>query len=256
MSDAILYQSPIDSTTQRPVQQLSDLKVSGLCTTVAGANTDGGKLYGSFIQDGANYVLHLYSDVTKLDLVASATSTGMGIIYLTTENDSGITGTIKFITYSADDTAVEAIVLLTVDSDIPLANAEALSDFDADTGFAKYHEEAFAKIKEVVVSRYRSKLYDKEWVTASAINGGKGGFNLSKILNWSALKEAASHYVLYRLAERQAIDGNGIFQKKSEQSRNIYKAHLQSVEMEFDQNNERTYSESRPLSTWKISRGG
>jgi hypothetical protein len=179
-TEAVIYQSVWDSSGN-PVQQLSNLYLDGISTLADAPNTDGGKLYGSFTKSGATYTVNLYSDIAQTALVASGTATSFGKMTLNQANDSGISGSINLVTYTANDTLLQAVCILADDSALPQTHLETLSDYDASVGFAAFHVQAFAKIKEIVKSRFRSVLYNSSLVDSTAINGGLGGFVMSRV---------------------------------------------------------------------------
>jgi len=252
-TEAVIYQSSVTSDGQ-PAQQISNLSLTGIVTIADSLNNDNGKLYGSFSYSAPTYTLSLYSDITKDNLVAQATATAMGTATVSPQNDSGISGTVNFVQYLQNDTLIEAVCCLTTDSDIPLANANAFSDYDPTYGFANYHILAFEKVKEIIRSRYRSILYSRTLVDSKQINGGLGGFDLSKVLSWEPVKEAASYYVLAKLAERQYVEAGGVWDKRSKEAFGQFRAHMTTVELAFDLNQQRVADKTRVFSTFKIGR--
>jgi hypothetical protein len=251
-SECVLYQSTM--VNNQPYQQLSNLKLDGISTVADAQNTDNGKLYGSFTYANPTYTLNLYSDVTKLNLVASATATALGIANIVGQNDSELSGTVNFAQYSANDTMIEAICVLATDGDLPFNYLTSVSDYDPTFGFAAFHIEAFDKIKEIVTSRYRSILANPNLIDTRQINGGLGGFDLSRIQSWKPLHEAAYHYAFALIAERQGFDTEGVFYKRAQQSKNIFKGYMESVELPFDTTQQRVVSQERTGQTFKISR--
>ena len=254
MINCVVYQSLRDGQA-KPVQQISDLFLDGVSSQDATSNTDSGVLYGSFFQSGSYYILNLYSDATKIDLVASATGTDSGILTITEANESGLSGTVNFIGYSSDDTNIKVITLLSMDKDLPMNNLEGLADYDQDTGFAAFHAEAFKKLQEFIITRNGSQLWNPELIMTSQINGGTGGYDLSRVLNWQHLKDASRYYAFYLIAEKQDVE-EGTFSRRAEQSKQIFKGYCQNTELQFDSDNDRVPNKVRSLSSWKFSRGG
>jgi hypothetical protein len=258
MSPTILYQSAFDNAL--PFQQLGDLNIAGLSTRDDTLNTDcsdatvRGVLYGSFTLQSGFYTLNLYKDITKLDLVASASSSSLGMVDLVGENGSNLSGTVNFAQYIADDTAIKVICFLSCDDDLPMSNLEGLSDYDATNGFVNYHLLAFKYLtSEFIVSKYKSKVWNNKLITTNNLNGALGGYDLSKCLNLDVLREASAHYAFSRLAERAAIDNN-TFERRAKESKGVLRAHLQSIELTFDEIGNRVETESRAGSTFKIGR--
>lgn len=258
MSPTIVYQSTFQNAV--PFQQLGDLKIDGLSTRADTLNTDcsdatvRGVLYGSFTLSAGTYKLDLFKDVTKLDKVASASDTTLGVKTLTAQNNSGLSGTVNFAQYLADDTAIRVICFLSNDDDLPMAHLESLSDYDPANGFVNYHLQAFKYLtSEFIVSKYKSKVWNNKYITTANLNGALGGYDLSKCLNLDVLREASAHYAFSRLAERAAIDDN-TFERRAKESKGILRAHLQSIELTFDEVGNRVETESRSGSTFKISR--
>ena len=249
---AIIYQSVIAGS--RPVQQLGNLVLAGLSTKDDTANTDHGKLWGSFQQIGGNYVLDLYKDETKLDLVATGTSAAMGKMVLDAANGSGLSGSVNIVQYVAADTRLVLIALLSVDSDIPMNNLEALSDYDQQVGFARFHADAFSYMTDFIVGRYKSLIFETDFVDADAL--GPGGYNLAKVLSWDteSFRMASANYALAKVLERQYIEPGSTWDIRSKECKNIVKAYLQTLDVRFDTNADRVENKSRSLRVWKISR--
>jgi hypothetical protein len=250
MGFAVVYQSSM-------IQQLSNLQLTGISTNTSTLNTDHGQLYGSFVLAGSLYTLNLYSDITKLDLVATGASSALGTVNLVGQNGSNLAGTVNFIQYVANDTSINVLVYLSQDSDLPMANLQDLSDYDGVNGFAAYHLLAFDYLKEFVITRESSVLYNPSLIDVAQINGGVGGYELSKVLLtcWTSveMRDASAHYAFYRLAERQAVEDN-TFARRAEQSKNTLKAYMESIEIQFDLRNQRVEDKARDLSTWKFGR--
>jgi hypothetical protein len=252
ISECVLYQSTM--VNNAPYQQLSNLRLDGISTVADAQNTDNGKLYGSFTYSAPTYTLNLYSDFTKLNLVATATATALGIATVAEANDSRLTGTVNITQYKANDILIEAVCVLATDSDIPFNYLNTVSDYDATVGFAEFHILAFSKVKEIVTSRYRSILFNAALIDTRQINGGIGGFDLSRVNDWTPFKEAAYHYAFALIAERQGVDTDGVFYKRAMQSKNIFKGYMESVEIAFDTQNQRVATQERAGCTFKISR--
>lgn len=250
--DCIISQTALKDG--RPLQQITNLALDGISTRKDAENTDKGKIYGAFTYSASQYVLTLYRDVLKTDEVATATSSALGAATIIEANDSGLSGTVNFAQYNADDSSIEITCCLSVDSDIPMAHLEGLSDYDATTGFADFHIRAFDKIKEIIISRYKSVVFNRDMIDTRNVVGSLGGYDLSRILNWSAFREAAGHYVLYQLCERQTVEPGSVFDVRATQSRNIFKAHLESIDVNLDTNADRVEDKSRTMNTFKISR--
>lgn len=257
ISDCVISQSVL--VNGQPYQQLSNLSLDGLSTKKESFNTDNsglnrGRLYGSFTKSGATYTLHLYKDILKTELVATASASALGMATISEANDSGLSGRVNIAQYNADDTSIEVVCFIANDKDIEKNNLEGVKDYDPSTGFAEFHITAFNYFKEFVVSRYKSIIFNPKLIDTRSINGGLGGYDLSRVLNWSALTEAAAHYALARIADRQFIERGSFWEKCKIDSNNIVKAHLSNVELTFDTNQDRVEDKSRSFSTWKISR--
>ena len=130
MIDAIVRQTTL-STTKRIVQQVGQVFLSGLNTLTDAGNTDHGVLYGSYVHSGGTYTLNLYKDITKSALVATASTASLpAVATITAQNDSGLSGHAVLISYTEDDLAIVVQALLSVDSDLPMANLETLAQYD------------------------------------------------------------------------------------------------------------------------------
>jgi hypothetical protein len=255
-SQSILFQSVLDPTTKIPVQQISNLQLNGISTIDALSNTDSGKLFGTFAYADPTYTLSLYKDSSRSVLVASATATGTGLATISQANSSGLSGSVNIIGFTAADNAIEALACLSMDSDLPMDNLTTLSDYDPSKGFASFHLQAYEYVKNVITSRFESVLFNPNLIDSRQINGGVGGFDLSRILNWQSpdLREAAALYAFYLLARKQGISADSIFLKRAETAYNKVKALLTSIEMQFDMQNTRIASKTRAMSTFKIGR--
>lgn len=256
-SDCVISQSVL--VNGQPYQQLSNLSLDGLSTKVDTLNTDNsganrGRLYGSFAFATGTYTLHLYKDILKTELVATATASSLGWAAISGNNDSGLSGRVNFAQYNANDTAIVVICFLSYDKDIETNSLEGVKDYDQNTGFADFHIAAFNYLKEFIVSRNKSIVFNPTFIDARSINGGLGGYDLSRVVNWSALTEASSHYALARIAEKQYIEPGSFWEKRTNESKNIVKAHLSNVELTFDTNQDRVEDKSRSFSTWKIGK--
>ena len=260
MSEAIIFQSIMDTTSGLPYQQLSNLCLEGLSTRSDTLNTDvdqfgSGKLYASLTLHSGVYALNLYKDVIKTELVAQASSATLGVATIYEENGSRLSGTVNFAQYLHDDTAIQVLCFLSSDVDLPMDNLNTLTDYDQTVGFAYYHLNAFNYLThEFIVSRYKSKVWNRFFIDTNQINGGLGGYDLSRCLNLWVLREASAHYAFSRIAEKQAVEPNGIFDRRARESKGILRAHLQNLELVFDDHNTRVESSSRSFNVWKISR--
>jgi len=263
--NVIIYQSavsiinvpviPFNTAPNAPIQQISNLNLEGIKTISDNFTCDSnGKLYGTFQNISGNYTLNIYNDVTLINLIASATSNTFGIVNVIQQNNSGITGNVNFIQYVQDDDLIYFQVLLTNDNDIPLGELQVLTDYDPVYGFEKFHEIAFYEIRRIVTGRYRSILYNRNWIDSKQINGGMGGADLSTVLNWFAFKEAAEQYVLYKICQRQYVETDSIWDKRSKEAMMKFKAYMETVECEFDMTHQRIESKSRAGCTFKIGR--
>ena len=255
-SETILFQSAVNASNQ-PVQQISNLKLTGFVTIDAYGNTDAGKLYGTFAYSSPTYTFNLYSDSGRTQLVASATATSSGLANVVAENNSGISGTVNIIPGTAvEDNLIEAICFLSTDNDIPLNNLAGTSDYDAVYGFSDFHVEAFKYVKNILQSRFESLLWNPDWIDIQQINSGKGGYDLSRILSWRSpdIREASAQYVLHLIARKQAVEPGGVFDHRSKCAYERCVALLQSAEISFDTNNSRVPRKTRNLSSFKISR--
>lgn len=249
--EAILYQSVM--LNAKPYQQLSNLMLDGLSTRDDALNTDSGRLYCSFTFSTPDYTLNLYKDSTKLDLVAHATKTSLGHATIVEDNDSGLSGTVNFAQYSANDTSIEALCFLSKDGDLPLRGLEQLCDYDEILGYALYHLNAFDFIKSHIISRFKSIIFNPEYIDTKQINSGLGGYDLGRWNNPSVLRECSAHYAFARIAEKQGFEDN-TFLKRSKTSKDIVKSFLETIELTFDTNLDRVEDRQRSLSAWKIAR--
>lgn len=250
MSYAILYQSALS-------QQLSNLKLTGIVTIDAYSNTDSGKLYGSFSYSSPTYTFNLYSDSARTQLVASATASTSGIATIIQQNDSGISGSINILPGTVvNDSGIEAICLFSSDGDIPLDNLTGTSDYDPIYGFSVFHQHAFDYVKNVVQSRFESMLWNPGLLDVSQINGGKGGFDLSKCLSWRSpdIREASAQYVLHLIARKQAVEPDGMFAERAKCAYERCAALLQNIEMQFDVDGTRVPQKTRTMATFRFGR--
>ena len=249
--EAIIYQSVLSEG--KPYQQLSNLVLDGLSTIDDALNTDSGRLYGALTYSAPTYTFSLYKDATRMDLVAQGTATTLGVMTLTARNDSGLSGSVNVAQYAADDAAIEAVCFLSQDGDLPMRGLDELCDYDPILGYADYHLKAFDYLKGHIVSRYKSIIFNPDFIDTHQINGGKGGYDLSRCINISVLRETSAHYAFARIAEKQGVEDN-TFLKRSKASKDIVKAHLQSDELTFDTNLDRVEDRQRSFSAWKIAR--
>jgi hypothetical protein len=258
LAECVVYQS-IFGSNGAPFQQLGNLMLDGLSTNEATLNTDSGKLYGSFTSGSGLYTLMLFKDILKLEPVAEAQgtigSTTRNVQPVSQLNASGITGTVNFVQYLADDIAINVVAFVSKDKDLPMNNLNALADYDPVNGFALFHQLAFQYLtREFMVSRFKSKIWNPTYVDANALNAAPGGYDFSKCMNLWVLREAAAHYAFSRLAEKQNIDPGSMWDIRTTDSKNLVKAYLNSVDLTFDEVGQRVETESRTLSTWRISR--
>ena len=257
MPDAILFQSAVSGGF--PCQQISNLRLTGVSTNTdtPTVNTYHGVLYGSLVGSSGTITLSLYSDITKLDLVAQGTTTAPGMMTIVGQNSSGLSGTVNLVQHVVDDLALVAVVTISIDSDLPMANLEGLSDYDPINGFATYHIIALDYLKQFVMTRDKSLLWNPALVDVAQINGGTGGYDYSRVMLscWTSpeMREASAHYAFYRIAERQGVEDN-VFARRAQNSKGIVRAHLESIELQFDQHNQRVESKSRSLNTFRIAR--
>jgi hypothetical protein len=251
LSSPVLFQSTLDGS--KPYQQLSNLQLTGLSTNDNYLNTDNGKLYGTFTHS-SNYVLSLYKDATRTLLVAHATSSTLGTVNVVQDNSSGLSGKVNFAQYLADDLLIEAICFVSKDSDIRMSNLSTLADYDPVNGFAVYHLDAFDKIKEVISSKFKSIIWNPDYIDTRNLNGATGGYDLSRCLNLLSQREAASHYALYLICAKQTIEKGSIFDIRARESYDVYKAYIGDVEVKFDDNADRVEDRSRSTRVFKISR--
>lgn len=260
MTEAIIYESVLVPGTSAKFQQLSNLMLTGLSTKQETLNTDDGILYGTFERSEYGiYTLQLYKDSAKTQPVASASSAVLGLATLVEENDSNIGGSVNFAQYQNDDTNIQVYCFFSKDRDLPMANLETVSDYDADSGFAQFHLNAFNKLKEFITADYKSLVWSNTFIDTRQINrpagiAGTGGYDLSRVLNWTALKQASAYYALYQICERQNLDEQGIFAKRAKASITRFNEYLKSVEMDFDTDNNRVEDKARSFATFKISR--
>jgi hypothetical protein len=133
-------------------------------------------------------------------------------------------------------------------------NLEGLRDYDAVNGFADYHVQAFGYVRDFVISRYKSLVFNGSMIDVRNLNGSLGGYDLSRILNLHVLREASAHYAFSRICEKQYVEPGSVFDIRQKESKNLVKAYLSSVELTFDTDHDRVEDKSRSLRTWKISR--
>ena len=254
--ETIIYQSCINPLTQFPIQQLSNLNLNGISTISDNFTCDSsGKLYATYSKDTMNnYTLSIYNDVTQINKIAFASSATFGVTEIGSVNSSGITGSVNFIQYTAEDSLINIQVLLTNDNDIPLGELQVLNDYDINYGFASFHVVAFEQIKRIVTSKYRSLVYNKDYIDTKQINGGIGGYDLSFVYDWYGFKEASAQYVLYKIAERQYIEGGSVWEKRSKEAFLKFKAYMETVEVQLDLTKQRIDTKQRTGNTFKISR--
>jgi hypothetical protein len=256
-SKAILFQSIVNPTTSAPIQQLSDLQLTGVVTIDQYANHDSGKLYGTFSYSSPSYSFQLFMDSARTNLVASATATSAGLATITQANNSGLSGTINIIPGTVtNDILIEAIVSFTTDDNIPLDNLNVTSDFDPVYGFSTLHVQAFEFVKNYIRGRFESVLWNENLISYGSINSGTGGFDLSRILSWMNpdIVEAASQYVLHLITRKQDVHGDGVFAKRSKCAYERCVALLEAVQIAFDENLTRVPRKTRATSIFKITR--
>jgi hypothetical protein len=257
-TDCIIYQSATNNNVA--VQNLSNLRLSGFCTIAGLLNTDPnrpGRLYGTFAYSSGSYSFKLYTDVGRTQLVASASATTSGTATITAQNGSGITGTINIIPGTAvNDNLIEAVCLLSQDSDLPLDNLQVTSDYDPTYGFADFHRQSFQWVVNGVSSRFESELWNASLVSDRSINGGTGGLDLSRVLNWQEpdLVQASAEYALHLIARKQAVTPDGVFAHRAKCSYERAVALLQESLVKMDTNLTRVPRRSRNLCTFKTSR--
>jgi hypothetical protein len=255
MADCILYQSAINAAGL-PVQQLSNLSLTGLTTINSFLNSDNGKLYGSFSAPSGVYSLSLYSDAAQTALVASGTSSAAGQMTLTAANSSGISGTVNVVQFVANDANLQAICFLSTDNDLPMDYLSTVPDYDPVLGFSNFHNIAFQQVKTKIVSRFESFLWNETQVDSRQINGGLGGFDLSRILSWSTsdFVEMSAQYALYLICRKQGVEPDGDFAKRAKCAYEKFTALMESVEVSFDLNLTRVPRRTKNTSSFRISR--
>lgn len=274
LTECVIKESLINSTSKAPVQQLASLKLDGLSTNADFMNTDSGVLYGVFEQGSyGEWILDLYkeSSLTTVSLVASATGDIGTTATFVAENGSGITGSVFFVPSVPDfnptpqtDSNIRVICLLSKDSDIQMKHLDDLLDYDAINGFASFHQQAFQYItRDFLPARFHDELWNPHYISGDTINlditskRGFGGYDLSRVNNLEksvGLKEASAHYVLARIIERQDLDPKSIYHQRCKQSKDLVQAYLENINVTFDQSQNRVPTGSRSFSTWKISR--
>jgi len=237
-----------------PYQSISNLVLAGLSTQDDTLNSDGGRLYGSFVKSGSNYILTLYKDGAKSESVATATTTAFGLADVVEANGSGLSGTVNLAGYENDDTSILVTALLATDIDLPHRGLDSLCDYDAAVGFAHYHLLAWNYLKSHIISRYKSIIWNSDFIDVAQINGGSGGYDLGRCLNLGTLRECAAHYAFARIAERQATDTTGIWWQKQKDSKAKVNEFLKSLELVFDTNQDRVEDKCRSFGVSKISR--
>jgi hypothetical protein len=252
MNDCVVRQGVLVKNV--PYQQISNLSMDGFCTIEGLLNTDNGRLYGNFTKSGSTYTLNLYKDSAKADLVAHAVSTALGVASIVPDNQSGLSGTVNFAQYAQDDTYIDVICFLSRDRDLPMANLETVLDYDPVNGFAAFHGSAFAKIREYTITRYKSLIWNPSFIDTKNINGGVGGYDLARVNNFFAFKEASAHYALYQICDRQTVEEGSIFHTRAKQSRELYKAFLETQEVQFDLSGDRVEDKARSGAIWKFAR--
>ncbi len=274
MAEAIVYQSVRDANGNA-VQQMSNLCLTGLTTITGQTQHTHGRLYAQYVQvtgtktftsslenyafsfsGGTGLVLAIYSDPTRFNLVGVASSATVGQAQITPANNSGLGGTVNFMSYTADDVLIEIVALLSVDDDLPMDYISGLPEWDATVGFAPYHLAAFEYICEFLKGRERSSLWNPAYIDSKSINGGVGGYDLSRIINIQnqSMVEASAQYAFFKLAERQYLEPGSVWDVRAKTARGLVRAHLEDSNLSFDLNNQRQESKSRALSSWRISR--
>ncbi len=256
-TDAIVKNSLLSSG--KVFQSVGTCRLDGHITLAGQENTDHGLLYGSFVKDGNNYVFNLYKDITKSNLVASATTTTLpAVADFTEENSSGLSGYVYLLEYGADDTAITVQTLLSVDSDLPMSNMETFAEFDPIAGFAEFHQKAFNYItKEFLLSRIAGLLFNPDYKflpdnSKDVEKVQQKGYDFGKLLNPQALREAAAWHALSRLCELHSIEP--AFQVKAQEARNRVAAILHAVDLSIDENSTGQEKRRRSLNLWKVSR--
>lgn len=253
-SEAIIYQSLVDSSKQ-PMQQISNLVLSGFITIDAYLNTDKGKLYASYSHEDSEYVLRLYKDAAKTQLVASASSSAFGQVEVVQENDSGISGSVYFQQYVGDDTNMIVVCFLTTDGDLRMTSLETLCTYDGQYGFAAYHLQGFDEARRAVISRQKANIWNSEFLDSRNLQGVTGGYDLSRCLNfYEALREGVGYYVLALILESQYIAPDSIFDVRSKESKAAAKACFEGADLTFSWSQTRVEERDRTNRTRKIER--
>ncbi len=260
LTEAIVKNSLISSG--KVYQSVGQVFLDGHNTISGRENIDiNGKLYGSFIKSGSNYILKLYKDITKTEKVASATTTTLpSVVDFTEENDSGLSGYCVLLQYGEDDVAIVIQALLSVDADIPLGNLTTVAEYDLLTGFAEYHQKAMQYMtKEFIKSRIAGLIYNPDYQYLP--DGVKDisrlltkGYDYGKLLNPDTLKEASAWWALSRILEKHAIEPDGSFQVKAQEARNRVAAILHAVDLSIDERSSGEETRRRSLNVWKVSR--
>lgn len=252
ISEAVISQSVRDSGS--PYQSISNLQLSGISTLSDTMNSDDGILYGSFTKSGATYTLKLYKDAMKESEVARATSTSLGVVDVSAQNSSGLSGTVNIIGWVSDDTSIRITLFLATDRDLPQRGLSSLCDYDTVNGFAHYHIQAWNYLKSHIIGRYKSIIWNPNFIDTAQINGGVGGYDLGKCINLHTLKECAAHYAFARISERQSTDPTSNWWLRQQESKKEVNAFLKTLELRFDTNQDRVEDKSRSFGVHKISR--
>src|ERR1035437_4415320 len=239
-TEVIIRQTTL-GTDSRLFQQLCTMFLTGYNTRAGVENSDHGRFYASFAKSGGNYNLDIYKDITKAEKVLSATTATLpGVVNFTEENNSGLSGYILLLQYTADDLAITMQGLLSMDEDIPLANLATVQEFDPTVGFAEYHQLAWKYLThEFILSRLATMLYNTDYTflpegITDATKTQYKGYDLSRINNIDSLREASSWWVLSRICEKHAVEKDGSFQVKATESRNRVSAILNAVDLSID----------------------
>ena len=273
MADSIVYQSVRDSAGNA-VQQISNLSLTGLTTLSGQTQHTHGRLYGQFVQvsgskvlstglenydfsfPAGGYILAIYADPTRFNLVAVASNSTFGVAQITAVNNSGLGGTVNLIDYTADDLFVEVVALLSTDDDLPQDYLSAFPEYDATLGFATFHQQAFGYVTDFIKGREKASLWNPTLISTTSTNGALGGYDTSKVLNWQSpsLVDASAHYAFYRLCERQYVEPGSVWDVRAKEARNLVRAHLEDADVSIDSTGNRVETKQRSLTSWRLSR--
>jgi len=203
--------------------QTSQWELTGISTRYDAAddtdagNTDDGVLYATLARSGQTCTVELFNDpaMDAADKVAAGSEEGdlPLVIDLSEANDSGISGSLSFDRYEADDEDVRVQVVLCTDRDLDVhfKDLSLLSDYSTDCGMARWINRATAEALQRVSDLYASLLADPDLAAGYWLDTDYEVPDLRRIANPRQLREFVALWGLHLACGREVQRADGLF---------------------------------------------